>query len=413
MKIIINYKKIVYSIGIPIVYILLNRTLNIYFFGQKFSVINSIYTLLSQGMFIVVVFIYLLRFKIMQKNWGLFFPFVLLCFTLFISTFMNDGNIRRWFSTIYPIAGIFILISLCCYNMNSTKKFIHAMSNFYFVIVLINLLCMLFIPNTFGSSYLIGIENQISITLCIGFLYVALDGILNQKTKKIIIYTVIYVITSVLIFSGSGMLSMIFLVVVFLIKPVGVIMEKLPLSFVTTLYVGLLILISMNLISVILNLPIITYIIEEVLGKNTTLTSRTYIWETLFENIINSPMWGYGIADSTNLFTIESRFGGMITLSAHNQFLQTLYEGGMVSFFLLLFGSYYLSRKMLASENLKVVKVLKMVIVADMIILFSEAAGITSYLQLIHLGLVTLGILKKNEGDKNSEKSNFSYCSNL
>lgn len=62
-------------------------------------------------------------------------------------------------------------------------------------------------------------------------------------------------------------------------------------------------------------------------NKSTTLTGRTDIWDSAFGIIAASPISGYGINDSFGAF-VPWR-GGL--WQAHNQWLQLLYDGGIVA----------------------------------------------------------------------------------
>lgn len=63
-------------------------------------------------------------------------------------------------------------------------------------------------------------------------------------------------------------------------------------------------------------------------GKAITLSGRTFVWDKALDYIYKSPIWGYGLNDQ---LTME-RFWGLVHM--HNHFLDLLYKGGMVYFFL-------------------------------------------------------------------------------
>lgn len=87
--------------------------------------------------------------------------------------------------------------------------------------------------------------------------------------------------------------------------------------------------------TVVLNLEPVKFFIEDILGKNVTLTNRTVIWVKVISGIIQKPFLGHGIQESSNLFYIHIDFWNRVavdgTYSAHNQILQTLYEGGTIA----------------------------------------------------------------------------------
>ena len=69
-------------------------------------------------------------------------------------------------------------------------------------------------------------------------------------------------------------------------------------------------------------------IIEVILHKDATLSTRTIIWDEAFNMISNSLLLGYGAADNNNRYI---RFG-TYSFNAHNLFLQLFLMGGIVLF---------------------------------------------------------------------------------
>ncbi|NME83746.1 O-antigen ligase family protein [Clostridium sp. SM-530-WT-3G] len=73
--------------------------------------------------------------------------------------------------------------------------------------------------------------------------------------------------------------------------------------------------------------PVIQYIVVNWLGKDATLTTRTYIWALCIEKIIESPIWGYGYITNANFVKITGNgFAG----TAHNMILSILVSAGII-----------------------------------------------------------------------------------
>lgn len=71
-------------------------------------------------------------------------------------------------------------------------------------------------------------------------------------------------------------------------------------------------------------IPIATYFIEEILGKNTTFTTRTDIWYNCVRLIIDSPWIGYGPQD------VEWMNQHIGEIAPHNLWLNILLQGGIL-----------------------------------------------------------------------------------
>ena len=98
-------------------------------------------------------------------------------------------------------------------------------------------------------------------------------------------------------------------------------------------------------------------IVEGVFDKNLTFSNRTYAWAQSIVQIRQKPILGWGIISSD-----EARvaLGNMAYVYAHNQWLQTLWQGGIVLLIVLILAVIVISIKVnrLNNSNLRVVMML-------------------------------------------------------
>lgn len=136
-----------------------------------------------------------------------------------------------------------------------------------------------------------------------------------------------------------------------------------------------------NLQNIITN-PIVRYIVEDQLGKDLTLTHRTVIWDQVIYKFFMKPIWGYGMQDTYNLFTIP--VGNTFkTFSAHNQLLQSLYEGGIL-LFLAFTPLFMVVNKLIKSSLTK--HYFNAIIIGLLVMYMSEASGIIFLIIIMSLG---------------------------
>lgn len=399
-----NLNSIIKSVTIASIYFLFDRSLNLNVITSNPSV-SSVYTLISEGAFVLVC-LYYMSSIIRSNNIRYYYLDVILVFiafagTLFISTYINNGNIRRWFSAVYPVIGSLLFMSICCKNINRAKRFINAVSNLYFLLLSINLLLMAFEPDLFGAThYFVGIKNQIAISLTFGFLFIYFDSHLNGNKTKFYLYVFIHIATSLLAFSGGGLICMAVIYLCFFVRPIGKFLESLSLTYVGAVFSVVLIFIASGSISILLNFPVVKYVIVNILGKNLTLTNRVFIWDKLIRMLSGHYILGRGVADTVNLFSMNKTFTNRISFvgsySAHNQFLQTLYEGGIVSLAIMLTASVVASRKLREVSDASVCRVAKIAIIAIFIVFFDEAAGYISYFQIVQIACLMVGVVNRN-----------------
>lgn len=76
-----------------------------------------------------------------------------------------------------------------------------------------------------------------------------------------------------------------------------------------------------------------SYIIENILHKDASLTGRTGLWFNAINNITNSPLYGYGVTYGGGIY-LNTTFVGSTTHSSHNLILEILMQTGFVGLIL-------------------------------------------------------------------------------
>ena len=118
-------------------------------------------------------------------------------------------------------------------------------------------------------------------------------------------------------------------------------------------------------------LPFFSYLLEDVMHKDLSFDNRTTIWASTIAAFLKQPLFGYRVA----------------TLSAHNQILNTLYEGGMVSFvfFVTMFG--VVAEKIKKCFSLKLNRLYSCFLIGYLMIMFTEVQT-TKALLFITLSII-------------------------
>ncbi|MDE5753719.1 MAG: O-antigen ligase family protein [Oscillospiraceae bacterium] len=209
--------------------------------------------------------------------------------------------------------------------------------------VFINFLTILLFPNGlysteyFSNNYFLGYDNQ-NINVLLPTLVLAITRYKYKLpySRPILIVTLFLVLYTVLvIFSGAS------LVIVSLTM-----LLSLPfLCEMSTICNGwnyLIINVMMFFSIVIFRLQnLFSFIIVDMLGKDLTLTGRTFIWKRVNDFIKRNPILGYGVesqAYRSAKMKLKSYYGNQISsslnsfagLHAHNRFLETAYRGGVI-----------------------------------------------------------------------------------
>lgn len=361
-----------------------------------FGAINLICVTLSKLIAICVILIYIS--KCMDGSVRSFKPFgymSLIFVSLLISTIIGYGDIRRFFSMVYCPLGLLALFQIKCQNLKSSRFFIHSLSLLFYSLCLIEFIFVLCFPQgiNYNNKYLyfLGGENLLGFSLLCGLLIVLIDYYLKGCSKKYMLsYIIMEVVTILIIFSGGNVSGT--TITLLLLLPLTRQILRTPFIYIVLFFIGAFVfLIVFNHLQSVLNDSYVQYIVMDVLGKNLTLTNRTDIWGIAINGFFKNPIWGYGIRESTNLFYLARSHN---EFSAHNQFLQSLYEGGIMFYVslapLLLYTSHLLNHTKHFGFFIKAVTI------GLMTMYMSEASGLTFMLFIITIACSIAPILKSN-----------------
>ena len=133
-------------------------------------------------------------------------------------------------------------------------------------------------------------------------------------------------------------------------------------------------------------LPFFSYLLEDVMHKDLSFDNRTTIWASTIAAFLKQPLFGYGVTGGGGVL-VEFKYR-VATLSAHNQILNTLYEGGIVSFvfFVIMFG--VVAEKIKKCFSLKLNRLYSCFLIGYLMIMFTEVQT-TKALLFITLSIIT------------------------
>lgn len=116
-----------------------------------------------------------------------------------------------------------------------------------------------------------------------------------------------------------------------------------------------------------------SYLIETILGKDLTFSSRTYLWNLSLDMFDKKPLIGYGVQESSNII-YEVKFGKMF--STHNQILQNLLESGLISIVIIFIIICLVINKINTYSKTEICNIVSVGIICVCINLFTESMGL-------------------------------------
>lgn len=371
------------QLRIILIYFVLDRSLSGIYYLQNDLIVNQVYTSLGKivGLYYFIKTIHLLYKE--QKLFRYLTPILGMMLTMFVSTLIHDGSLSRWLQAFYPICLMIPFLYTQLQSKVQTSVFLDAISSLYLFVGFLNLVQICFFPHLYSDDiwgaqiYLLGGENHVQYPLMIGLLFNLLNQYVNGKAQKTILYSVMHITSTFIVFSATSLVACLICMLCIYFKYFEIILYKIRMIYIlyalACVFFVIVCLGGTGIFESTYMAPIL-----EMLGKDSTLSGRTYVWMTAMLQFFKNPILGNGFSDTANILDVwivnANGVGKYYTLSSHNQFLQTLVEGGVVAIvmlfvFLQRIGNY------IDKVHVKLSVLIKSCIIAFLILLMGEAGG--------------------------------------
>ena len=373
----LNYSDICHYVMTSIVILFQSRYMQIYSFGTTFNLarimISRIIALLVFGWCFLIFLVNRNHVRIKPAIIIAILYYVFLGFSTFL---MGTGNYRRVGMQAYPILS---LVFFAEYQIKRRPRvFLHSTAFTLTVLNICNFYFMFFHPNKFGIGvYFFGGKNGLLTGMLIWYaslmLYINLYSSC-AKINKNIIRAVCFVIISLALIRAWSATDLVawFIVIIMHFFPHIVV----SVNWIKYYIIGWFLLVVFRVQNLFEN------IIVGVLHKSLTLTHRTAIWDQALDAIKDNIIFGHGVGENGNFFYIRELYiPGFV--SAHNELLQILYEGGLICAILFILVPYMSIRRM---KDLRMNECI-MAIVGCLITCLCEAKGTDAVFFLSILGI--------------------------
>ena len=307
---------------------------------RRIAVVGKLFYMFPAIIGVVYLLLICVRFKKFSEGLKL----VILYWVLFfLSTMYNNKN--QIIDAFFIAAPCLSIAAITEYYWRSNKdQFVISLYKALFVLLIVDLMSILLYPDGlyFNSTYpnwkywFLGYKTERIrsvvlplITLC------AIKTIKENKclTKGFYIVAVLSLIDAFLSGATGGSISVLFAVLCIYIIYKN--QKNRFRNFIVRLFdfkFMILLLIALNIVVVFIQrLDLFSYIIVDVLGKDLTLTGRTYIWEASIQKFLLSPIIGNGYISSTDYIAITHNTAGT---SPHNLILSIAVYTGILGIFL-------------------------------------------------------------------------------
>lgn len=287
---------------------------------NQYETINQIFNILMMGITVILFVIYILKGKISNI---IVFELLYLV-TLFLITFLKEGDIDYFLKIYLPIFGLSIYTDMLI-NID-VKKFAKGSLYFFASIIIINFFTIIINPHgdVNNRNFFLGYDNNFAPVIVLGcalvlFFSKFLYKRINWKATIVFICTVLSCFITT---SAGAKLAAFMLMILYLYMILGKEIKLRKFNHKLFFYISII----MFFVIIIFRMQeYFSFLIEDILDRNLTFSGRTYIWDRCLEYISNSPFIGYGVEDpSVRAIT-------KLIFHAHNIYLNILLEGGLLS----------------------------------------------------------------------------------
>ena len=294
---------------------------------------------------------------------------------LLIATIINGGNLIKY--TGYLVSSLGITLVIKYLSQDKGWQLVCSMRNVCRFLIFVNLITIALFPHglIYPEYHFLGNDNISvpSILMCATLVlyssYIQYDRITFDGLLDFLLCAA----NLIIIWSGTGVTGLL----VFLVVCVGLFYFKGILNIRKMIVISG---VACYLILFASNISFLQNYIVGFLGKDMTFTGRTYIWKEAMTMIQKKPLLGYGILDSQAI--VYSNIMGYYKW-AHNEYLQSMLNGGIFYCMLIVFAIIMVAFKLKKYEQYRATYFLQASISAYMIMFITETYGNFLFLSII------------------------------
>ena len=324
-------------------YIITEPTLNsmyfLYFtYRMQTLVVLANYVVLATVYLLTLLRLWELYRARVRLDLGAVFPYVLVYLCYLTATLANPatGDLMRWadsfFYSLIPLLIAFLFFSF----PRGKHYYISVVATIYLILALANIIFALLPQLYVGDAvewredFFLGFENKAGWSLMMGAFFSLMDWKQNGAKWKTLFYFVLLLVNIRLIWCITALLGTAIIFFYFLLPFVRKWFQKWDFL----VFVGIIIILFLCLMFfqkyTVSSEPVALFI-EEVLHKKRSLSGRLPLWQLGVPIVLEHPWLGVGAQLHSGFILMSDEYGVWSWYHAHNELLQTWYEGGLLT----------------------------------------------------------------------------------
>ena len=408
--------RVLFSIAFAVAYIVTEPSLSSMYFLYFTYKMQTIVLLLNYLLLAVVylfTLLYLIRSyrKKEKPDFGIILPYLLFYAGYLIATLANPetGSMARWSdSFLYSMIPL-LTAFLFCNSEKGQKYYVSTVATIYLVLSIMNVVFCFFPQLYIGEArewreeFFLGFENKAGWSLMLGAFFSLVDWKLNGRTWKMVLYFAVLLVNIRLIWCITALLGTVLLFGYFLLPFARKWVQKWDfLIFVGIILVFFCCLMFFQKYTIGSNL--VGLFIEEVFKKKRSLSGRLPLWQLGLAIVMQRPLLGYGAQLHPGFILMADEYGVWSYYHAHNEMLQTWYEGGLLTLLLGIYLLIFTAKKFRRCKDPKLCGLCKMVLFVFLFMQLSDNMPYYLWYLTAFVAHVSVMICDKTEQETESER---------
>ena len=366
--------KILFTIAFAGAYIVTEPTLSstyfLYFtYRMQTLVIYANYAVLALT-YLLTVLQLVSMFRAHEKpDTGMLLPYIAIYIGYLFATLMNPetGSLARWSdSFFYSMIPLLMAFLFCCTD-GGKRYFLTTVSTIYLVLAVLNIIFYFFPQLYIGEGkdwreeFFLGFENKAGWSLMMGAFFTLMDWKLNGRLWKTVLYFAVLLVNIRLIWCITALIGTMLLFAYFLLPFARKWVQKWDFL----VFIGIILVLFCCLMffqKYTVSSEPVALIIEEVFKKKRSLSGRLPLWQLGVAIVMKKPWFGVGAQLHQGFILMADEYGVWSWYHAHNELLQTWYEGGLLMVVLAVLMLAWAAWRFRYSEDKKLAGLCKMLL---------------------------------------------------
>ena len=407
--------QILFAVVFSCLYILTEPTLNsMYFLYCTYRV----QTMVIVANYAILAITYLLFFQKIHAafrektriDFGIIGPYSLIFIGYLIATLANPdtGNLTRWSDTFFyslvPLMISFLFLSGC----RAKRFYISTVAWIYLILSLLNIV-FYFLPQLYigeakdwREEFFLGFENKAGWALMMGAFFSLMDWKLNGHRWKTVAYFIALLVNIKLIWCITALLGT-FIVICYIVLPF---VRKWFQKWDFLIFIGIILalfLCFMFFQKYTVSSEPVALFIEEVLHKKRSMSGRLPLWQLGVEIVLQKPWLGVGAQLHPGFIHMADEYGVWSYYHAHNELLQTWYEGGLLTVVLAIIMLVYVADRLRNGEE-KYNGICKLMLFVFLFMLLSDNMPYYPWYMVAFVSNISILISKKNNSETDNSR---------